>query len=198
MGLRCDPRHRDGSIGSSSKPSRRYQTAPTGTPNRLVSVTHFYFYCSAILLGVVAGMRSMMPLAVLAITLSRRPELAPAVSPVHWFSLRAVAVVLGLAAIAEIVTDKLPRTPNRTALGPFVVRVASGAVTGAALVQIGHIDAWIGAGCGAIGAILGTFGAFHARRFAGRVTGIRDPYIGALEDVIAIALAAAVVAGLVG
>jgi hypothetical protein len=44
---------------------------------------------------------------------------------------------------------------------------------------------------------VGTFGMFHARRFAGRVTGIRDPYIGAVEDVLAIAIAASVVAQLV-
>ena len=54
------------------------------------------------------------------------------------------------------------------------------------------------AACGAVGAIAGTFGMFHARRFAGRVTGISDPYIGAIEDVVAIAIAATVVARLVG
>jgi uncharacterized membrane protein len=159
--------------------------------------SEFFFCTSAFLLGVVAGMRSMMPLAILAITMSRRPEIVPAAAPIQWFALRALAVIFGLAAIGEIIADKLPRTPNRTALGPFLARVASGAVVGAALVQIGHMNAWIGAGCGAVGAILGTFGAFHARRYAGRATGIRDPYIGALEDVLAIAIAGAVLAKLV-
>ena len=157
----------------------------------------FFFYISAALLGAVAGLRSMMPLAALAITMSRRPELVPALAPIRWFAIRAVAIVFGLAAIGEIIVDKLRRTPNRTALGPFVGRVVSGGIAGAAVVQLGHINPWIGAGLGVIGAILGTFGAFHARRWLGKTTGIRDPYIGALEDAIAIAVAAAVLARLV-
>ncbi|MEO9226340.1 MAG: DUF4126 family protein [Gemmatimonadaceae bacterium] len=157
----------------------------------------FFFYISAVLLGGVAGMRSMMPLAALAITMSRRPELVPALDPIRWFAMRAVAIVFGLAAIGEIIVDKLPRTPNRTALGPFLGRVASGGIAGAAVVQLGHMNSWIGAALGVIGAILGTFGAFHARRRLGKTTGIQDSYVGALEDVIAIAVAAAVLANLV-
>lgn len=156
-----------------------------------------FFYISALLLGVVAGMRSMMPLAALAITMSRRPEIVPALAPIRWFAMRTVAIVLSLAAIGEIIADKLPRTPNRTALGPFLGRLIAGGITGAAVVQLAHINAWIGAGLGVVGAVLGTFGAFHARRWLGKTTGIRDQYIGALEDVIAIAVAAAVLAKLV-
>lgn len=160
--------------------------------------TDLAFYISALVLGVVAGMRSMMPLAALAITMSRRPELAPTLAPIRWFAIRWVAIILGLAAIGEIILDKLPRTPNRTALAPFLGRVVSGGITGAAVVQLGNINAWIGAGLGVLGAVLGTFGAFHARRWLGKTTGIRDAYVGALEDVIAIAVAAAVLARLVG
>ena len=156
-----------------------------------------FFYTSAILLGVVAGMRSMMVPAILALTLSRRPEVAPAASPGHWFAMRPVAIILGLSALGELIVDKLPQTPSRTALGPFIVRIASGAFTGAALLQIGQLNLWIGAACGTIGALIGTFGGFHARRYIGRATGIRDPYIGALEDVVAIAIAGTVMAMLV-
>jgi uncharacterized membrane protein len=160
--------------------------------------SQFFFCISALALGVVAGMRSMMAPAVLALTLSRQPEYVPTSAPARWFALSPVAVILGIMALGELVADKLPMTPNRTALGPFVVRLATGSVTGAALVQLGGINPWAGAACGAVGAILGTFGMFHARKFAGRVTGISDPYIGAIEDVVAIAIAATVVAQLVG
>ncbi len=158
----------------------------------------FFFYTAALVLGMVAGMRTMMAPAVLALTLSRRPEYAPAVAPAEWFALRPLAITFGLATLGELVADKLPWTPNRTALGPFVARLASGAFTGAVFVQIGRMDPWIGAALGALGALLSTFGVFHARRFVGRVTGIRDPFVGAMEDVIAIALASTVVAMLVG
>jgi len=160
--------------------------------------SEFFFCISALVLGFVAGMRSMMAPAVLALILSRRPEYVPASAPAHWFALLPVAVILGILALGELVGDKLPMTPNRTALGPFVGRLVTGSITGAALVQIGGINPWAGAACGAVGAIAGTFGMFHARRWAGRVTGIRDPYIGAIEDVVSIAIAATVVAQLVG
>ena len=160
--------------------------------------SEFFFWISAFVLGVVAGMRSMMAPAVLALTLSRRPEYVPTNAPAQWFALFPVAVILGVLALGELVADKLPMTPNRTALGPFVGRLATGSITGAALVQLGGINPWAGAACGAVGAIVGTFGMFHARKFAGRVTGISDPYIGAIEDVVAIAIAATVVAQPVG
>jgi uncharacterized membrane protein len=156
-----------------------------------------FFYISAVLLGVVAGMRSMMAPAILALTLARRPELAPASAPASWLAMRPVAIVLGLMALGELVADKLPRTPNRTALGPFLARMITGGFTGAAFMQVGQRNVWIGVACGVIGAILGTFGGFHARRNADRITGMRDPYIGALEDVIAIAIAGTVMAMLV-
>jgi uncharacterized membrane protein len=157
-----------------------------------------YFLIAAIILGVVAGMRSMMPLAALSILLWRRPEIAPVTSPAHWFAVPPLAIIFGLAALGELIGDKLPKTPNRTALGPFVGRLASGALTGAALVQLGGVNPWVGAGCGAAGALASTFGMFHARRFVGRLTGIRDPYVGAMEDVIAIALVVGVLATLLG
>lgn len=156
----------------------------------------FFFCACALILGLVAGMRTVMAPAVFALALSRRPELVPPVSPAQWFTPLPLANLLGLAALGELVTDKLPRTPNRTAFGPFIARLVSGAVTGAAVVQVGRINLWFGVVCGAIGALVGTFGMFHVRRFVGRVTRIRDPFIGAMEDIIAIALAVSVVASL--
>jgi uncharacterized membrane protein len=156
----------------------------------------FFFIGCAIVLGLVSGMRSMMAAAALSLSLSRRPELAPPISPVQWFTLPPLAVFLALVALGELVGDKLPRTPNRTALGPFLARVVMGAVTGAAFVQIGHVNAWLGAAAGGLGAVASTFGMFHARRFVGRITGINDPWIGAMEDLVAVALAVSVVASL--
>lgn len=140
----------------------------------------------------------MMAPAILSLMLSRRPELAPVSIPAQWFVLRGIAILFGLGALGELVGDKLPRTPNRTAVGPLVARIVSGAVTGAAIVEMGQINPWGGAALGAIGALIGAFGGFHARRFVGRKTGISDPFIGTLEDVIAIAIAVTVVAQLAG
>ncbi len=136
--------------------------------------------------------------AVLAITLSRRPELVPALAPVQWFAHRIVAIVLGFAALGELAVDKLPQTPNRTALAPFVARLVSGGICGAALLQLGAMNPWVGTGVGAVGAAIGTIGMFRLRVYAARSTGIKDQYVGGMEDAIAIALAATVLALLVG
>ena len=149
---------------------------------------------AALLLGFVAGMRTMTPPALLAITLTRRPELVPAVAPAQWFTHRILAIGFGLAALGELVGDKLPQTPNRTALGPFVARLASGGICGATLLQLAAMNPWLGAVCGAVGAAAGAIGMFHLRIAAARTTGIRDAYIGATEDVLAIAIAASVIA----
>lgn len=160
--------------------------------------SNLFFYGSALVLGAVAGMRSMMAPAVLALTLSRRPELAPHVAPARWFALAPIAIILGIGALGELVVDKLPRTPNRTALGPFAGRALLGAIAGAVIVQTGNANGWVGAALGVLGAIASTLGMFHARAYAGRATGLADPYIGVIEDILAIAIASTVAAMLVG
>ncbi|MGI5242031.1 hypothetical protein [Dactylosporangium sp. CA-139066] len=69
----------------------------------------------AALLGASAGARSATPLAAVA---------APRGG---W--LRGLT---GAAALAELVVDKLPRTPSRLAPGPLAGRVVSGALAGGA------------------------------------------------------------------
>jgi uncharacterized membrane protein len=71
-------------------------------------------------------------------------------------------------------------------------------VCGATLAQVGHASATIGALAGAAAAILSAFGAYHARQWIDRATGIPDPYVGALEDVIALAIAATALLTVVG
>lgn len=141
---------------------------------------------AALLLGIVAGMRSMMPLAAVSLALWRLPILRHTSAPASWLAHPVVASVLVLAALGELVGDKLPMTPNRTALAPFVGRLITGALSGAAAAQIGNITGWAGAVCGVIGAGTSTLGMFHARRAFGRATWIRDPFVGAMEDVLAL------------
>lgn len=148
---------------------------------------------AAILLGLVAGMRSMMPLAAVSILLWSHPELAPSAAPGRWFARPWLAVLLVLAALGELIVDKLPSTPNRTALAPFLGRVITGGLAGAVAAQIGHLSGWIGAALGVVGAVFSTFAMFHARRAAVRAAGIRDPFVGAGEDLLAIALSAVAV-----
>lgn len=152
----------------------------------------------AFALGVVSGMRSFLAIAVVSVTLSRRPELPPPVGPAIWLMLRPIAIVLALCAVAELVADKFPRIGSRIAIGPLVARIVTGALSGAAAAQVAHVDGWKGGLVGAVGAIVGAFGFYHLRQWVDRISGIRDPYVGAAEDVVALAIAATAMATLLG
>jgi uncharacterized membrane protein len=152
----------------------------------------------AFALGVVSGMRSFLAIAATALTLWRRPEVVPAMGPASWLAHAAVAVVLALCALGELVADKMPWVGDRVALGPLVARIVTGAVSGAAAAQVAHVDGWKGGLVGAGGAVAGAFAFYHLRQWVDRVSGIRDPYVGAGEDVLALAIVATALANLLG
>jgi uncharacterized membrane protein len=141
------------------------------------------------LIGVVAGLRSMLaPAAVVSDLARHRPDL-----PMSRFFANASgheAKFITLAnALGEAVFDKLPFVPARTAPGSVIARSLSGALSGGALGLSREIPAALGAALGLIGAIGGTYGAYHARKWIGENTKVPDPVIGLAEDGIAVALA---------
>lgn len=155
----------------------------------------------AFALGVVSGMRSFLAIAILSVTLWRRPEVMPPlgpVTPMFLLTLPPVAVTLALCAVGELVADQLPSIPDRISPGPLIARMITGALSGMLVTEVVRAHAWQGALAGAIGAVIGAFAFYHLRQWAGRVTRIRDPFLGALEDVLALAIAATAVATLIG
>jgi uncharacterized membrane protein len=104
----------------------------------------------AALLGVAAGIRSMVPLAALGLTLPRR---------------RLVGAPLALASAAELVADKLPRMGERTAPGPLAVRIGAGAIAGGVAAHVLGGTVVLGAATGALAALASTF-LFHRVRAA--------------------------------
>ena len=98
-----------------------------------------------------------------------------------------------VAAAGELVADKLPVTPDRTAPGPLFSRLVAGATVGAAV----HYDAGhprpLGAALGLAGAGIGAFGGDRLRGLLADRTGLPQPLLGAIEDLFAVALALAVV-----
>lgn len=145
----------------------------------------FLFF--SFLIGVAAGLRSMLPLAAVSIG-ARTGRLALAGTPLAFLSAFIVIVLLVVAAVAELVADKLPQTPSRKAPGPFGFRLLSGAVSGGA---IGATNGALvfGLVAGAIGAFAGTLGGHAFRMRAVKAAGGRDLPIALLEDLVAIVLA---------
>jgi len=125
----------------------------------------------ALLLGAVAGLRTMTAPAVLLLV--RRPS--------------RVANVLAVMALAEFAGDLYPKAPARTAPGPLLARIVSGAFCGWFVSRTTAARGVAGAGLGAIGAAGGAYVGLSLRSRAMARFGPVPAAIG--EDVIALAAA---------
>jgi len=139
----------------------------------------------AIGIGVIAGLRSLTAPAVVGWAAHLRwitiPNAHLALLGTRW-----VVLALSLLAIVELVIDKLPSTPNRTAPGPMIGRLLTGGLSGAALCAAADQSVFVGAILGGIGALLGTFGGFHLRSRLVKIVGAPDVFIALIEDAVAI------------
>ena len=140
-------------------------------------------YVLAILIGVVAGLRSLLAPAVVAWAV-RLGALHVEGTWLAFLGRTWVTWLFTVPAILELIGDQLPTTPSRTEPVPFAARLASGALSGAAIgADRGH---WVaGAVAGFAGAALGTLGGHAARARLAAAFG-RDRPAAFLEDAIAI------------
>lgn len=140
----------------------------------------------ALLIGFVAGLRAMMPLAAVAWG-AFLGWLALDGTPLSWVGSWITVAVLTLLAIGELVTDQLPSTPSRKVPMQFGARLLTGALAGATIGYVyGH---WISAlGAGVVGAVLGTLGGAEGRSRLVAATGGKDLPIALAEDALAIIL----------
>jgi uncharacterized membrane protein len=147
----------------------------------------------AFLIGVVAGLRSMTAPALVAWGV-RLGRLRLEGSPLAFLGSAAAAWLLTALALAELVADKLPRTPSRTRPGPFAARILTGALSGAALTAGSGGSLALGALCGALGAVAGTLGGYTARNRLVPALGVPDSVVALAEDAVAVGGALLVVA----
>ena len=147
----------------------------------------------AVLLGFAAGIRSQIPVALLAVE-AQQGRFDPGAGRLarRFASPEAMRAAL-VAAAGEVVADKVPATPARTTWGPFGQRLATGATIGAAVNYDAGQPRPLGALLGAAGAGAGAFAGTRARAFAAERTQLPGPLLGTLEDLFAVALAVAVV-----
>src|ERR1043166_4207836 len=89
-------------------------------------------YLLAFIYGVVAGLRSMTAPAAVSWA-ARLGWLHLENTPLAFLGFAATPYILSLFAIAELIIDKLPKTPSRKTLAPFTARIVTGALSGAAL-----------------------------------------------------------------
>ena len=142
-------------------------------------------YLLALLIGVIAGLRTMTA--------------AAAVSWAAWMGALPLAFlgatvtpwILTVLALGELVADQLPKTPSRKVPVQFGARLLIGAVAGAAIGAA--LDNMLtGAGLGLMGALIGTYGGAEARaRMAAAFKSDRPAAL--IEDVVAVAGAVIIV-----
>lgn len=150
------------------------------------------FYIFALLIGVVAGSRTITPPAVVSWA-ARFQWLHLSGTPLAFLGALATPFIISVLAIGELIVDKLPNTPSRKAPMGFLARIVSGAFCGAALSVAGGAS-FGGLFVGGIGAIVGTLGFSQFRAWLAKAFGGRDLPAALIEDVCAIAAALWVVA----
>jgi uncharacterized membrane protein len=139
----------------------------------------------AILIGVIAGLRSMTAPAFVAWG-ARLGWLRLEGTALAFLGSAVAAWLLVAFALGELVADKLPRTPSRTRPGPFAARILTGALSGAALTAATGASPIAGAVLGALGAVAGTLGGYAARTRLVPVLGVPDAVVALAEDVVAV------------
>lgn len=149
-------------------------------------MTHALVLLLALLIGVVAGLRSFTAPAVVAWA-----------AFLHWINLSgtwaswmghwATVAVLTILAVAELISDQMSFMPSRKTAPSFLTRLASGALSGAVLGTAWGYK-WGSLGAGIIGAVLGTVGGYAVRTGLAGPDGARDRPVALGEDLAAVAL----------
>ncbi len=142
----------------------------------------------ALAAGAVAGMRTMTAPAVVSYKMMRINK-AEGQEHASGLSGGRVSATLALAALGELVADKLPKTPNRTVPQALVMHGLSGAFAGAAVSGRGSDARIRGAVLGGLAAIGAAYGMYYLRAWLVKRSGIPDAVVALGEDAIAITLA---------
>ena len=137
-------------------------------------------------IGIVAGLRSLTAPAVVAWG-----------AHLSWLNLHGSALafmgsttavtIFSLLALGELIADKLPMIPKRTAPAPLLARIITGGLCGACFCAATGQSLLAGALLGGIGAVVGAFLGYGIRRRLD--LHINDHMVAVCEDVIAVGLA---------
>lgn len=150
-----------------------------------MNANKLFLLLGSFIIGVITGLRSLTG-----------PAAVSWAAHLGWIDLRqsylsflgtkAAVILLSLAALGELVADKLPSTPSRTAAMPLIFRIISGGVCGAAACISAQHFVIAGAFLGAAGAIAGAFSGYRIRHSLVKERGLPDFGVAVAEDAIAV------------
>src|SRR5258705_3013994 len=118
-------------------------------------------------IGFVAGLRSLLAPAVVAWA-AHLGWINLHGSPLAFMGTKWALGIFTVLALVELILDKLPGTPSRTAAPGLIARIVTGGLSGACLGLAGGATPWLGALAGAGGGISGAFCGDHAPACLGR------------------------------
>lgn len=137
----------------------------------------------AFLIGVIAGLRSMVAPAAVSFA-ARFGGLSLAATSLRFLGATFTPWVFALLALGELANDKRPTTPSRKVPPAFGARIVSGGFAGAAIgAARGNLA--LGLVAGALGAVAGTLGGAAARGALAKRFG-QDLPAALLEDAVAV------------
>ena len=135
-------------------------------------------------LGAISGMRAFAGPALLSHYLTNDPAGSLYDTPLRYLQRPLVATGLKLLAGAELVSDKLPVTPDRIKPMQLAPRILSGAVVGATVAGAHKKPKITGALLGIAGALAASYGFFYLRKKLGQESGLSNVVLGLAEDAI--------------
>jgi uncharacterized membrane protein len=147
-----------------------------------------YVVIFAIGIGLVSGLRSLLAPAVVAWA-AHFDLMNLSGSPLAFMGSRTAVAIFTIFAIGELIADKLPKTPKRTAFAPLLARILLGGLSGACLFAAAGKSLLSGALLGGIGGVAGAFAGYEIRRRVVSNLHVKDLFVAICEDVVAIALA---------
>jgi uncharacterized membrane protein len=151
-----------------------------------------YAFALAVGIGVVAGLRSLTAPAAVAWA-AHLGWLHLQGTPLGFMGSKAAVIIFSLLAIGELIGDKLPWIPRRTAVGPLLARILTGGLSGACLCASANQSLGLGVVLGAVGAIIGAFAGCQSRKRLVAQLNVPDFVVALFEDAGAISLALFVV-----
>jgi len=150
-----------------------------------MNVNRAVLYLGCFSIGVIAGLRSLTAPALVSwaahlgwLDLSR--------SWLSFLGSRTATIILSLLALAELVADKLPKTPKRTNLVPLVFRAITGGFSSMAICASAHQSPIIGTFVGVLGSIAGAFAGYEIRHRLVKAFGLPDFGVAVAEDLVAV------------
>ena len=142
-----------------------------------------------IVLATIAGMRSMLAPALLALNLRQHDKKLLNQEGIGFMGNEITAKTLAIMATAELALDKLPFLPSRLSRPQFTGRLLIGAGVGAFTYQQSGEKASEGAIVGSLIAASSSLLFFSLRKVLGKSRILPEPLTGLVEDMFAFYLA---------